>query len=46
LNRTAKPSLDEIKAALSGNVCRFGTYPHVFAAVLAASGQYPNLVRG
>lgn len=46
LNRTAKPGLDEIKAAVSGNVCRCGTYPHVFAAVLAASGQDPNLVRG
>jgi aerobic-type carbon monoxide dehydrogenase small subunit (CoxS/CutS family) len=46
LNRTAKPSLNEIKAAVSGNVCRCGTYPHVFAAVLAASGQDPDLVRG
>jgi aerobic-type carbon monoxide dehydrogenase small subunit (CoxS/CutS family) len=46
LNHTAKPSLDESKAAVSGNVCRCGTYPHVFAAVLAASGQDPNLVRG
>lgn len=46
LNRTAKPTLAEIKAAVSGNVCRCGTYPHVFAAVLAASGQDPNLVKG
>ncbi len=46
LNRTAQPGLDEIKAAVSGNVCRCGTYPHVFAAVLAASGQDPDLARG
>ncbi|MBI3301740.1 MAG: (2Fe-2S)-binding protein [Deltaproteobacteria bacterium] len=46
LNHTAKPSLAEIKAAVSGNVCRCGTYPHIFAAVLAASGQDPTLVRG
>lgn len=39
LNQTPKPSLAEIKTAVSGNLCRCGTYPHVFAAVLAASGQ-------
>jgi aerobic-type carbon monoxide dehydrogenase small subunit (CoxS/CutS family) len=31
---------------VSGNVCRCGTYPHIFAAVLAASGQDPQQVRG
>jgi xanthine dehydrogenase YagT iron-sulfur-binding subunit len=46
LNRSPKPTLAEIKTAVSGNVCRCGTYPHVFAAVLAASGQDPQLVRG
>jgi aerobic-type carbon monoxide dehydrogenase small subunit (CoxS/CutS family) len=46
LNRNPKPDLAEIKAAVSGNVCRCGTYPHVFAAVLAASGQEPHLLRG
>ena len=46
LNQNPKPSLAAIKAAVSGNVCRCGTYPHVFAAVLAASGQDPNHVRG
>ena len=39
LNRNSKPNLNEIKTAVSGNICRCGTYPHVFAAVLAASGQ-------
>jgi len=46
LNRNPKPSLPEIKVAVSGNVCRCGTYPHVFAAVLAASGQDPQQMRG
>jgi aerobic-type carbon monoxide dehydrogenase small subunit (CoxS/CutS family) len=46
LNRNPKPSLTDIKTAVSGNVCRCGTYPHVFAAVLAASGQDPHLVKG
>ena len=46
LDRIPRPTLAEIKAAVSGNVCRCGTYPHVFAAVLTASGQDPQLVRG
>jgi aerobic-type carbon monoxide dehydrogenase small subunit (CoxS/CutS family) len=46
LTQNPKPNLAAIKAAVSGNVCRCGTYPHVFAAVLAASGQDPNHVRG
>jgi aerobic-type carbon monoxide dehydrogenase small subunit (CoxS/CutS family) len=45
LERTSQPTLAEIKTAVSGNICRCGTYPHVFAAVLAASGQDPQLVR-
>ena len=40
LARNPTPSRAEIKTALSGNICRCGTYPHVFAAVLAASGQH------
>ena len=39
LARNPTPSRAEITTALSGNICRCGTYPHVFAAVLAASGQ-------
>lgn len=41
LNTTPKPSLDEIKQALSGNICRCGTYTNIFNAVLDASGQKP-----
>lgn len=29
-----KPSLDEVKDALAGNLCRCGTYPRVFKAVI------------
>jgi xanthine dehydrogenase YagR molybdenum-binding subunit len=39
LARNPHPSLDEVKTAVSGNLCRCGTYPKVFAATLAASGQ-------
>ncbi len=39
LEHNPTPSQAEIKTAISGNICRCGTYPHVFAAVLAASGQ-------
>ena len=41
LARNKHPSLDEVKTAVSGNLCRCGTYPKVFAAALAASGQKP-----
>jgi aerobic-type carbon monoxide dehydrogenase small subunit (CoxS/CutS family) len=32
-------SLDEIKHAVAGNICRCGTYPHVFKAALAAAAR-------
>lgn len=41
LDRNPKPSLPEIRAALAGNLCRCGTYPNIFNAVLVASGQPP-----
>jgi xanthine dehydrogenase YagT iron-sulfur-binding subunit len=37
LNRNPNANLDEIKRAVSGNICRCGTYPHVFKAALAAA---------
>jgi xanthine dehydrogenase YagT iron-sulfur-binding subunit len=37
LARNPDPSLDEVKNATSGHLCRCGTYPHVFAATLAAA---------
>lgn len=38
LDRTAKPSREEIRHAVAGNLCRCGTYPHVFDAVERAAG--------
>jgi xanthine dehydrogenase YagT iron-sulfur-binding subunit len=37
LARNSNPTLDEVKTATSGNLCRCGTYPKVFEATLAAS---------
>ncbi len=37
LERNSNPSLDEVKAATIGHLCRCGTYPHVFAATLATA---------
>jgi aerobic-type carbon monoxide dehydrogenase small subunit (CoxS/CutS family) len=41
LNDHPKPTLEQIKRALSGNICRCGTYTNMFNAVLEASGQSP-----
>ena len=37
LEHTPNPSVDEVNAAISGHLCRCGTYPHVVAATLAAA---------
>jgi len=37
LERNSNPTLDDVKTAISGNICRCGTYPKVFDAVFAAS---------
>jgi xanthine dehydrogenase YagT iron-sulfur-binding subunit len=37
LAQNPHPTLDEVKAATSGHLCRCGTYPHMFAATLAAA---------
>jgi aerobic-type carbon monoxide dehydrogenase small subunit (CoxS/CutS family) len=37
LRQNAQPSDEEIRAALSGNVCRCGAYPRIEAAALAAA---------
>ncbi len=39
LNHNPNADLDEIKRAVSGNICRCGTYPHVFKAALAAAAH-------
>jgi aerobic-type carbon monoxide dehydrogenase small subunit (CoxS/CutS family) len=42
LERLPRPSRDEIRAALAGNLCRCGAYPKIERAVLRASGQEPD----
>lgn len=37
LERNPHPSLEDVKTATSGHLCRCGTYPKVFAAALAAA---------
>lgn len=37
LARNPRPTLDDVKQAVSGNTCRCGTYPKVFEATLAAA---------
>jgi xanthine dehydrogenase YagT iron-sulfur-binding subunit len=39
LNGDPNLDLGAIKRAVSGNICRCGTYPHVFKAALAAAAQ-------
>jgi aerobic-type carbon monoxide dehydrogenase small subunit (CoxS/CutS family) len=37
LNRNPNPTLEQVKEACCGNLCRCGTYPRVFEAALAAA---------
>ncbi len=39
LDETPQPTGDEIRSALSGNLCRCGAYPKIERAILRASGQ-------
>ena len=39
LKRNPNPGLGDVKHAVSGNLCRCGTYPKVFAATLDVAGQ-------
>lgn len=37
LDHNPNPTLDDVKSATRGNLCRCGTYPHVFKATLDAA---------
>lgn len=37
LKRNPQPSADEVKTAVSGNLCRCGTYPKIFEAMISAA---------
>lgn len=41
LNENPKPTLEQIRKGLGGNICRCGQYSNIFNAVLEASGQPP-----
>ena len=38
-------TLEDVKTAVSGHLCRCGTYPNIFAATLAAAGHKPKRVQ-
>ena len=38
LNRKPGATLDDVKGAISGHLCRCGTYPNIFKAMLAVAG--------
>ncbi|MEA2708836.1 MAG: xanthine dehydrogenase YagT iron-sulfur-binding subunit, partial [Phycisphaerales bacterium] len=42
LERNKQPTLDDVKQATCGNLCRCGTYPKVFDATLAAAKMTGN----
>jgi xanthine dehydrogenase YagT iron-sulfur-binding subunit len=44
LERNPTPNLSDVKHAVSGNLCRCGTYPKVFAATLDVAQQRAGLV--
>jgi aerobic-type carbon monoxide dehydrogenase small subunit (CoxS/CutS family) len=39
LARAPRPTRNEIRAAMAGNLCRCGAYPKIERAILRASGQ-------
>jgi aerobic-type carbon monoxide dehydrogenase small subunit (CoxS/CutS family) len=41
LDREARPSRDTVRQALSGNLCRCGTYLRIERAVMRATGEQP-----
>jgi xanthine dehydrogenase YagT iron-sulfur-binding subunit len=41
-----RPTLEDVKSATSGNLCRCGTYPNVFKATLAAAGSTAKVSTG
>ncbi len=39
LNKVAKPTEEQIELAMSGNLCRCGTYPRIVKAIFRATGR-------
>ena len=40
LDANPEPTPDEIRRAVSGNICRCGAYPHIFKAAAIAAETY------
>lgn len=40
LEQSPSPSVEQIEQAMSGNICRCGTYPRIKRAILAAAQAY------
>jgi len=38
LKKNPKPTEDDVRHAIAGNLCRCGTYPKIFAATLEVAG--------
>jgi xanthine dehydrogenase YagT iron-sulfur-binding subunit len=41
-----KPTAEDVRHGVAGNLCRCGTYPKVISATLAAAGQLPRTGQG
>ncbi len=46
LEKRPKPSQEQIKKGLDGNICRCGTFVRIMEAAMAASGQLATSARG
>lgn len=46
LMKNAHPTRDEVRAAMTGNLCRCSNYNHYVEAVMAAGGAAPSTVGG
>jgi len=46
LDRTAHPTDADIDSAMSGNICRCGTYGRIRAAIKQAAGEAPLAAKG
>jgi isoquinoline 1-oxidoreductase alpha subunit len=42
LKSSARPSDAAIRSAMSGNLCRCGTYPRIYAAIRSVAGGTPE----
>jgi xanthine dehydrogenase YagT iron-sulfur-binding subunit len=46
VEHNTRPTLEDVKSAVSGHLCRCGTYPNVFKATLAAAGGTTKVSTG